>query len=84
MDTIPLAASPSKTLELQIKLGLTRSEALIVLGLVQGDSLNQIAAARGVSISTVRNQVKSAMAKTATNRQAELAVLADRQLRQAQ
>lgn len=53
-------------------LNLTQSEAIIALSLADGQTLEEIAARRDVSIHTVRNQVKSALSKTGCRRQAEL------------
>lgn len=55
--------------------GLTTAEAEVALGLSRGRSLPGIAAERGVTTQTVRNQLKRAMTKTSTRRQAELAAL---------
>ena len=52
--------------------GLSRGEALIALHLIRGDSLRELAAARNVSIGTVRVQLKALFAKTQTSRQSEL------------
>ena len=57
---------------LQKTFGLSRGEALIALQLIRGDSLQEIAAARKVSIGTVRVQLKAVFAKTQTSRQSEL------------
>ena len=57
---------------LQKTFGLSRGEALIALHLIRGDSLREIAAARDVSIGTVRVQLKAIFAKTQTSRQSEL------------
>jgi len=54
---------------------LSRAEAQVVERLVAGAGLQQIAADRGVSLVTVRNQVKAAQAKTGVLRQAELVSL---------
>lgn len=51
---------------------LTLAEAEIAIEINLGHTLNEIAAKRGVSIHTVRNQVKSAIAKTESRRQADL------------
>lgn len=57
---------------------LTAAEAGIVLALADGLSLSEIAAARRVSIHTVRNQVKSALFKTGSRRQSDLVRLVER------
>src|SRR5262245_41476690 len=51
---------------------LTRSEARLVVHLVQGTSLKSSAEALGVKYETVRSYLKSAFQKTGTHRQAEL------------
>ena len=51
---------------------LTPQEANIALKIAQGKSPRQIAREREVSIHTVRNQLKSAMAKMEVHRQAQL------------
>ena len=58
--------------------GLTQAEAWIALGIMQGESLTTIAAARGIAVATARTQLKSVFAKTATHRQAELAAFVGR------
>ncbi|WP_231410105.1 helix-turn-helix transcriptional regulator [Ralstonia solanacearum] len=51
---------------------LTEAEARLASALVQGDTLEQYAPRRGVSIGTVRYQLKQVLSKTGTNRQSEL------------
>ena len=51
---------------------LTHSEAQIVRLIAQGMSLEEAAAARGVSMNTARSHLKHAFAKTGTGRQSEL------------
>lgn len=51
---------------------LTPAEARITRRLVLGHSVEEIAQEAGVSVETVRSQVRSVMSKTATNRQGEL------------
>lgn len=58
--------------------GLSLTEADIALALHDGLSLAEIADARRVSIHTVRNQVKSALSKTGSRRQADLVRLVER------
>lgn len=58
--------------------GLTRSEADIAVALCDGQTLAEIAEARRVSIHTIRNQVKSALSKTGSRRQADLVRLVER------
>jgi len=54
---------------------LTPAEARIALGIARGDALAAIAKAHGISIATVRTQLKSVFAKTGTHRQAQLVAL---------
>ncbi len=51
---------------------LSESEAALLLGLVQGETLAEIAQQRDVTIHTVRAQLKSVFTKTDTKRQAGL------------
>ncbi len=52
--------------------GLSNAEAAVVSRLAAGISLEQIADERGVSLITVRNQLKSALGKSGVSRQVEL------------
>ena len=54
---------------------LTPAEAGLSRALLGGESLGQIAKARGVSIETARSQLKSVFSKTATKRQSTLIAL---------
>lgn len=54
------------------RFGFTQAEAEVALFLGEGVSTREIAEHRGVSIHTVRSQVKAAMAKLHTRRQTEL------------
>ena len=60
------------SLGLGAQFGLTRSEAEVAVALSAGQIITEIAALRAVSVHTVRNQVKSALSKTNSRRQAEL------------
>ncbi len=60
---------------LQSIFGLTAAEACITRDLAAGRSANDIAARRGITVSTSRTHVKNILAKTGTNRQAELVAL---------
>jgi DNA-binding CsgD family transcriptional regulator len=55
--------------------GLTRVEARVAVGLVRGKSAQDIAAAMGVGLETIRSHVKSLLRKTGACRQAELVQL---------
>lgn len=61
-------------------LRLSAAEARIAVRLARGENLDEMADCLGVSPSTVRTQLKSIFAKTATGRQAELAALVVRLL----
>ena len=66
----------SDTSEWLVRLyGLSEAEAIVADRLSTGASIDEIASERGVSVVTVRNQIKSATAKTGVNRQAELVSL---------
>ena len=58
--------------QLEGMFGMTPAEARLTEALVHGQSLQQYAEARCVSMSTVRTQLKAATAKTGTRRQADL------------
>jgi DNA-binding CsgD family transcriptional regulator len=53
--------------------GLTRAEAQVAMGIMQGRSLEQIASAQGNAVATARNLLKRVYMKTGVNRQNELA-----------
>ena len=55
--------------------GLTPSEAQVAIRLGRGHDLEEIAAERGVSLTTTRSQLLTVFAKTATHRQSELTAL---------
>lgn len=57
---------------IQAAFGLTQAELEIVRGVTLGQSLREIAEARGRSTETVRTQMRSILAKTETHSQAEL------------
>lgn len=56
--------------------GLTDAEVRVMAGLTQGQTVEQIAVAHGVRVSTVRAQVRSIFEKTGVHRQADLVRLA--------
>jgi DNA-binding CsgD family transcriptional regulator len=58
--------------------GLTGQELNVALKIAEGMTLREIADIRGVSIHTVRNQLKSAMSKTDSRRQADLVRIVER------
>lgn len=55
--------------------GCTKAEASVAVALAQGRDIDEIAHMRGVSLGTIRAQIKGIFAKTNTRRQAELVVL---------
>lgn len=69
-----LPADPARRAEaLADRFGLTPAEAQVALGLAHGRTLASIAAERGVTVSTLRSQLKSIFGKLGVSRQAELA-----------
>lgn len=58
--------------------GLTEAEARVAVAIGRGSDLFEIAGRHGVSIETIRAQLKLAFAKTHTRRQGELAALVAR------
>jgi len=61
-----------KTQNLETLYQLTHAEADLVRLISEGRSLEQVANERGVTINTVRSQLKQVFSKTDTNRQGEL------------
>lgn len=57
---------------------VTRAEAALMVELGEGKTPNEIAELRGVTIATVRSQLRSVFMKTGTRRQAEVAALVAR------
>ena len=55
--------------------GLSRAEGALAVALCRGDTLQEYAEAAGLSVATVRTQLKAIFQKTATSRQAELVSL---------
>lgn len=70
----PKAEGVGATL-IQSLFDLTPAEISVARGIAAGQTVAQIAQTSGRSASTVRNQLKSAMAKTGSSRQVELALL---------
>lgn len=60
---------------LAVLYGLTPAEVELAVALVDGRSLEEIAAWRRISVETARGQLKAALQKTGTHRQAELVAL---------
>jgi DNA-binding CsgD family transcriptional regulator len=63
---------------LQEMFGLTGAEAALAKELAAGKSIEDIATARRIRLSTARTQLKAIFAKTATNRQAQLVAMLSR------
>jgi DNA-binding CsgD family transcriptional regulator len=78
VDEPERAASAARIDALASLYGLTRAEIRVAEGLGRGDNVTAIAAEHGVSVATVRSQLKSILAKTETSRQGELVVLINR------
>jgi DNA-binding CsgD family transcriptional regulator len=68
----PESAQLGPTDVLQSLYQLTRAEAELVRLIAEGCSLEQVAAKRGVTMNTVRSQLKQVFSKTDTSRQGEL------------
>jgi DNA-binding CsgD family transcriptional regulator/GAF domain-containing protein len=60
--------------------GLTPAEAYIALGIVRGETLASLAAARGITIATARTQLKLVFAKLGAHRQSQLVALLSRSM----
>jgi DNA-binding CsgD family transcriptional regulator len=74
-----LQALPEVSAALLLKVfRLSRAEAAVVVGLTRGSSLEEYAAANGVSVLTARNQLRSAAQKMGVSRQAEVVALVTR------
>lgn len=63
---------PSASAILMTMFGLTQAEADVARALAQGDARETIAQARGVSLGTIRTQLKGIFAKLGVSREAEL------------
>ncbi|WP_174297633.1 helix-turn-helix transcriptional regulator [Sphingomonas bacterium] len=72
-------ADVGRTNEAMDGFGLTRAERALALALIDGQSLRHAAAARGVSINTVRCQLAGLFNKTGARRQTELVALLTRE-----
>ena len=72
------AEAPVDVARLRQLFGLTRMEATVAAALALGRSLEEIATDLSVSIGTVRTHLKRSLAKTGTNRQAQLVALVAR------
>lgn len=74
----PERRAPALSERLRHLFGLTFAEAEVAVALGHGQDAAEIAAARNVRISTLRDQISSVLAKTGTSRQAQLAALVGR------
>jgi DNA-binding CsgD family transcriptional regulator len=83
-ETLPFAVvvvtdidqQSSHSMALAIRLfGLTTAESKLAAAMAVGDDLQHYADTNGLSIHTVRNQLKSIFSKTDTSRQLELGLL---------
>ena len=68
----PEGSHVGTTTVLETLYGLTRAEAELVRLVAEGHSLDEVASERGVTMNTVRSQLKQVFAKTDTNRQGQL------------
>ncbi|MBL4666595.1 MAG: helix-turn-helix transcriptional regulator [Sneathiella sp.] len=71
----PNGCHPEQSSILANHFGLSNAENLVVKALVEGNSTDEIAQKRGVSVVTIRNQLKSAQSKMGVARQSELVSL---------
>jgi DNA-binding CsgD family transcriptional regulator len=71
----PARATVGTEQSLQTLFGLTPAKARLAAALADGQSLEQFAEARRLSLHTVRTLLKRVMRKTASNRQGELIAL---------
>ena len=72
----PVNLPPAPTSELiQSLFDLTPAEARVARGLATGHTVGEIASVSGVSLSTVRSQVRGVLEKTACHRQADMIAL---------
>lgn len=74
----PRTQTPDPVSRVLQSFGLTDAETAVARELAQGLSLPEIAAKRGVSLNTIRNQTQSILTKSGAKRQAELVVLVHR------
>ncbi len=73
--TDPRVGSAPQAELLRSLFGMTRAEARLAIHLAAGSSLHQAAERSGITIETVRGQLKAVFSKTGTRRQAELVAL---------
>jgi DNA-binding CsgD family transcriptional regulator len=70
----PEGPAPS-SVQLQELFGLTATEATVAALLADGRSIDAVAAAQNIKVNTARTHLKNVLAKTGTNRQAQLVAL---------
>lgn len=76
MAVVSMASGKAASLPLLSALfDLTPAEARLAEQLLAGEAIDGIAVSRGVSITTIRSQLRSIFAKTGTSRQAQLVAL---------
>ena len=68
-------ADPVRLEEVMDQYALTRAERVLAVALVDGQSLRQISASRGVSVNTLRCQLAGLFDKTGARRQVELVTI---------
>jgi DNA-binding CsgD family transcriptional regulator len=68
----PQARASVTVEDLQSLFGLTSATSRVAIGLAEGKTLQEIATENGVSINTIRSQIRHVMDKTGSHRQAEL------------
>jgi DNA-binding CsgD family transcriptional regulator len=71
----PNGRHPEQSEKLMAYFGLSGAETTVVGELIKGSSTSEIARKRGVSVVTIRNQLKSAQSKMGVTRQSELVSL---------
>lgn len=69
---MPAPGAPLQRAVLQGLFGLTVAETRLAQALARGDGLQEVATSTGVSVNTVRTQLRSLLVKTNTDRQASL------------
>ena len=66
---------PDHARQLRLAFDLTKAEAEVAMGLMEGAEPKEIARQRGVQVSTIRTQIKMIFAKTGAARQTDLVKL---------
>lgn len=68
----PQCGTPLTEIQLRTLFQLTPAEARVAIDLAEGRTIEEICKQRGISVNTVRTQLKRAMQKTDSRRQSEL------------